>query len=62
VAHTAITGGAPVLAAGEAEIAGSAGNYFGLEITNNSGHYLPSPESLEIGRSAFENAGIVFPR
>ncbi|MFB6615788.1 putative T7SS-secreted protein [Streptomyces sp. NPDC056367] len=56
--HPVLTNGAPVRAAGEAEIAGSGGNYFGMEINNQSGHYWPSPESLDIGKEAFERAGI----
>jgi hypothetical protein len=61
IAHTVLTGGAPVLAAGEAEVAGGAGGYFGLEITNYSGHYLASEASLDVGRSAFAAAGVLFP-
>ncbi|MFF8275430.1 putative T7SS-secreted protein [Streptomyces lateritius] len=56
--HPVLTNGAPVRAAGEAEIAGGGGNYFGMEINNQSGHYWPSQESLEIGKEAFERAGI----
>lgn len=56
--HPVLTNGAPVLAAGEAEIAGSGGNYFGMSINRQSGHYWPSQESLEIGKDAFERAGI----
>ncbi|MBP0458421.1 Hint domain-containing protein [Streptomyces montanisoli] len=59
--HSVLTGGAPVRAAGEADIAGSSeSGYFGLEINNHSGHFLPSEESLEIGRAAFVAAGIHF--
>ncbi|MFE2555562.1 putative T7SS-secreted protein [Streptomyces sp. NPDC059352] len=58
--HPVLTNGAPVRAAGEAEIAGGQGSYFGMEINNNSGHYKPSQESLEIGREAFERSGIAF--
>ncbi|PJE96542.1 type IV secretion protein Rhs [Streptomyces carminius] len=58
--HPVLTGGRPVLAAGEAEIAGSDGSYFGMEINNMSGHYKPSMESLQVGREAFERAGISF--
>ncbi|MFH8578870.1 hypothetical protein [Streptomyces zaomyceticus] len=53
-----LTNGAPVRAAGEAEIAGGGGNYFGMEINNRRGHYWPSQESLEIGKEAFDRAGI----
>lgn len=35
--------------------------YFGLEITNHSGHYLPDEPSLEIGKEAFQMHGITFP-
>ncbi|WP_306325067.1 putative T7SS-secreted protein [Streptomyces venezuelae] len=56
--HPVLTNGAPVRAAGEAEIAGGGGDYFGMEINNQSGHYWPSQESLDIGREAFDRAGI----
>ncbi|NYI07233.1 putative T7SS-secreted protein [Allostreptomyces psammosilenae] len=59
--HPVLTGGGAVRAAGEADLAGSDGTYFGLELNNRSGHYRPSPESLSIGREAFEQAGVVFP-
>ncbi|MGW0703712.1 DUF6531 domain-containing protein, partial [Streptomyces sp. NPDC002867] len=58
--HPVLTEGGPVRAAGEAEIAGGQGSYFGMGLNNNSGHYKPSIESLEIGREAFERAGIPF--
>ncbi|RNL85786.1 polymorphic toxin-type HINT domain-containing protein [Halostreptopolyspora alba] len=60
LSHTVLTGGKPVRAAGETDIAGADGNYFGLEIDNHSGHYQPSPESVEIGKEAFSNNGIEF--
>jgi hypothetical protein len=54
-------GGAPVVAAGEAEIAGGAeSGYYGLEINFHSGHFLPSAASLEIGKNAFAMFGIEF--
>ncbi|MFE6775245.1 putative T7SS-secreted protein [Streptomyces sp. NPDC057702] len=59
--HPVLTGGRPVQAAGEADIAGGGGTYFGLELNNNSGHYKPSAESLQLAKDAFERAGIVFP-
>lgn len=61
IPHTALTRGAPVRAAGEAQIAGRDGDYVGLEITPHSGHYRPSDESLDIGREAFARYGITFP-
>ncbi|WP_097283060.1 RICIN domain-containing protein [Streptomyces sp. OK228] len=61
ISHSVLTGGAPVRAAGEAEIAGSAKDgYFGLDINNHSGHFLPSSESLKIGKEAFTAAGVHF--
>jgi hypothetical protein len=60
--HPVLSGGAPVLAAGEAEVAGSAEiGFFGTEINFQSGHFLPSAESLQIGRAAFAREGILFP-
>ncbi|WP_433571641.1 putative T7SS-secreted protein [Streptomyces sp. CA-251247] len=56
--HPVLTNGAPVRAAGEAEIAGGGGSYFGMEVNRQSGHYWPSEESLDIGKEAFERAGI----
>ncbi|MFF7402287.1 polymorphic toxin-type HINT domain-containing protein [Streptomyces murinus] len=61
ISHSVLTRGAPVQAAGEADIAGSAKDgYFGLDINNHSGHFLPSSGSLEIGKEAFAAAGIHF--
>ncbi|MEU2134582.1 polymorphic toxin-type HINT domain-containing protein, partial [Streptomyces sp. NPDC018352] len=61
ISHSVLTRGAPVRAAGEADIAGSSGDgYFGLEINNHSGHFLPSTESLQVGRDAFGAAGVHF--
>jgi hypothetical protein len=60
--HSVLSGGAPVRAAGEADVAGSAETgYYGLGIDNHSGHFLPSQESLQIGIDAFNAAGIQFP-
>jgi hypothetical protein len=61
ISHAVLSPEAPVRAAGEAEIAGSSSlGYFGLDITNYSGHFQPSPESLDVGRGAFAEAGITF--
>jgi hypothetical protein len=59
IAHTVLTGGMPVLAAGEAEIVGAAGTYALIEINRHSGHYQPDAASLRIGQQAFAAAGIV---
>lgn len=61
ISHSVLTRGAPVRAAGEADVAGSPGDgFFGLDINNHSGHFLPSSESLQIGRDAFAAAGVHF--
>jgi hypothetical protein len=60
IKHSVLFNGKPVIAAGEAEIAGKGGNYLGLRLSNDSGHYLPSADSLAIGREAFLRAGIKF--
>ena len=56
--HTVITRGQPVLAAGEAEIVGSNGSYILLIISNHSGHFRPTSESLELGITAFRQQGV----
>ena len=61
IAHSVIANGGDVIAAGEATIAGSDGSYIGLEITNHSGHYQPSVESLNVAREIFKEYGITFP-
>ena len=61
ISHAVLSRGRPVLAAGEADIAGSAGNFVGVLIDNRSGHFMPTLESLTIARQAFESIGIVFP-
>ena len=58
IPHTVLTRGNPVLAVGEAEIVGSNGQYLMLEISNRSGHFRPTPDSLEIGKEAFRQLGI----
>ncbi|MBT2458326.1 hypothetical protein J7E98_27205 [Streptomyces sp. ISL-86] len=58
--HSVLSNGDPVLAAGEANIVGSNGTYFGIELNNHSGHFRPSSESLELGRQAFARAGVIF--
>ncbi len=44
--HTVITGGGPVQAAGEADIAAGHGQYWVTDITNWSGHYEPDLNKL----------------
>lgn len=61
LAHTVASGGRPVLAAGEADVAGEHGRYIGLDITNHSGHYQPDSACLDVAREAFRVFGIEFP-
>ncbi|HLP91156.1 MAG TPA: DUF4157 domain-containing protein [Nostocaceae cyanobacterium] len=58
ISHSVLSGGKPVLAAGEAEIVGGSGQYLLLEINNHSGHYQPTGDSLDIGIEAFKKQGI----
>ena len=58
ISHAVINRGRPVIAAGEASIIGSDGVYILLEISNRSGHYRPSKESVEIGKEAFKASGV----
>lgn len=60
IPHTALTRGNPMLAAGEADIAGGGGSYFGLRISNHSGHYRPCNCSLDYAVGRFNDAGIGF--
>ncbi|SDW83062.1 RHS repeat-associated core domain-containing protein [Saccharopolyspora shandongensis] len=60
ISHSVLTNGNPVQAAGEANIAGGNGGYFGLEVNNHSGHFRPSDSSLDVGRDAFRQHGIEF--
>jgi Short repeats of unknown function/Pretoxin HINT domain len=61
IPHTALSRGAPVLSAGEAEIGGGRGVYYGLTLTNHSGHYNPSNASLDFAVQVWRDAGIHFP-
>jgi YD repeat-containing protein len=67
VSHAVLSQGRPVLAAGQADIAGASGEYIGLGITPHSGHYLngasaaQSALSLSRARDAFARSGIMFP-
>jgi hypothetical protein len=61
ISHAVLSRGAPVRAAGEADVAGSADvGYIGLDINYNSGHFLPSSGSLQVGVRAFAAAGVQF--
>jgi len=63
--HSVITNGGDVIAAGETEIMSSwesGFKYIALDLTNHSGHYKPSPASLDqIAKLVFEQNGIYVP-
>ncbi|WP_426746864.1 polymorphic toxin-type HINT domain-containing protein [Myxococcus faecalis] len=61
IKHSVLSGGRPVLAAGEAMIARGGDTYFGLRINNTSGHFRPTEESVMYARDAFAKIGITFP-
>ena len=61
ISHAVLTNGQPVLAAGQADIAGANGSFIGISITNHSGHFQTTLESLRIAREAFAKLGITFP-
>jgi len=67
ISHAVISGGASVLAAGEASVAVGANTIFGLEIAAWSGHFMfgataaESAAVIALGRAAFAAFGIVFP-
>ncbi|MDC0713099.1 hypothetical protein POL68_31845 [Stigmatella sp. ncwal1] len=67
ISHAVASGGRPVLAAGEADVAIHGASRMGIELTPHSGHFLygaseaMSTRALEIGRQAFARAGILFP-
>ncbi|MCE9668374.1 hypothetical protein LY474_11175 [Myxococcus stipitatus] len=67
ITHAVASGGRPVLAAGEAELAVHGSTRFGIRITSHSDHYLKGASKgvsemvVRIGRQAFSQFGIVFP-
>ncbi|QNP70110.1 hypothetical protein IAG44_12050 [Streptomyces roseirectus] len=68
LSHPVLSGGGPVRAAGEAEIAGGGGQYFGLRIDSHTGHYFvegdpfwaPGGGAEHVGKEAFAAAGVLF--
>jgi hypothetical protein len=67
ISHAVLSEGRPVMAAGQADIAGSNGEFIGINITPHSGHYLngatfeESAQSLQVAKEAFERINILFP-
>lgn len=66
ISHAVLSGGQPVVAAGEANIAGSLETgYFGLDINSRSGHFVGGNTAIwdtveKIDRDAFGKVGIHF--
>ncbi|MFE9439110.1 polymorphic toxin-type HINT domain-containing protein [Streptomyces sp. NPDC006602] len=68
LSHPVLSGGAAVRAAGEAEIAGGAGQYFGLRLDAHSGHFFKEGDAFwaagggaeQLGKEMFEAAGVMF--
>ncbi|MEU3828165.1 hypothetical protein AB0F36_23030 [Streptomyces sp. NPDC029080] len=68
LSHPVLSGGAAVRAAGEAEVAGGGGQYFGLRIDSHSGHFFkagdpfwsPGGGTEQLGKEMFEAAGVHF--
>ena len=60
IAHTVLTEGSPVVAAGEAEVVLNGDERLCIDITHLSGHYQPDERSLDIGVQAFKTSGITF--
>jgi hypothetical protein len=58
ISHAVITEGRAVVAAGEAQMVEHGGEYMVFSLTNRSGHFEPSAESLDIGKLAFGNNGV----
>ena len=59
ISHAVINQGKPVVAAGEAMIAGDTANgFYLLQISNHSGHYQPNFLSIKLGKAAFELEGV----
>jgi RHS repeat-associated protein len=61
IAHSVLTGGNPVLAAGEADIAGAGSTFIATDVTRQSGHFQPSEGSLDTGVAAMRDSGIQVP-
>jgi hypothetical protein len=60
IAPTVLTNGGPVRATGMADIAVDGKRAFGIELSNQSRHFLTDKKSLEIGKQAFQALGITF--
>lgn len=60
IKHAVLSGGAPVQAAGEVDIAFGGGRAVGISINSVSGHYQPALGAENIAQRLFEDLGVVF--
>jgi hypothetical protein len=66
ISHAVLSGGRPVRAAGQADIASVGGQRVGIAISAHSGHFLNgmsqivSGEVVRLGREAFARIGVQF--
>ncbi|WP_185236280.1 chitinase N-terminal domain-containing protein [Teredinibacter franksiae] len=66
ISHAVLSGGRPVMAAGQAEIAASNGQFIGMRITTHSGHFMrgtsaaQNARAMQVGVDAFRKIGIGF--
>lgn len=58
IAHSVLTGGQPVMAAGEAEIVAAGETMIATDVNRHSGHFQPSEGSLDTGVTAMQSHGI----
>ncbi len=61
ISHAVLSNGYDVLAAGQADIVAANGQYLGLNITNYSGHFMPSAESLSVRARLLAGSESTFP-
>ena len=58
ISHTVLSGGGPVLAAGEFSVAFRGSEIVVSALNDMSGHYKPGTDGLAVAQDAFEAAGI----
>lgn len=63
IKHPVLVRGASVLSAGEAELVpmGKGKGFFVAELNNHSGHYRPTPRSIELAEEALKKVGFTVP-
>ena len=61
LSHPVLSGGRPVLAAGEADIASASGKRLGTTLKMHSGHFKPNTATRSLALAAFKTIGVEFP-